>query len=336
MKKLISLLVLLTLTVSLFTGCSSTTTATTTAGTTADATTAATTSAGATAAATTAGGKFVVGYTNMADTDVFTMSRKTAFSDACKADPNLEIKYTDANNDIQKQLDQIDTFIAQKVNAIVIVPVDYEGIVPGVEAANKAGIPVICLGIQSAGGTYTFVGSTNTDAGVMQGEFMAEKLPKDAQILILRGTSGLYHSAERLKGFMDTITAKRPDVKVLDTQDGNYDKAKGMTITEDWIQTFPKFDAVVAANDQMALGALEALKTAGRLTGVLITGVDGVPDALTAIKSGELSQSIFQNAKAQGAGAYDVIESLKTGAAVKDLIIPFESITIDNVANYMS
>src|SRR5215472_3745035 len=111
--------------------------------------------------ATAAGKKFVVGYTNLADTDVFTMSRKSAFSDAAKADPDLSVIFTDANGDASRQLDQIDNFIAQKVNAIVIVPVDYQGIVPGVERANKAGIPVIALGIQSAGGKYTFVGSKN-------------------------------------------------------------------------------------------------------------------------------------------------------------------------------
>ena len=103
--------------------------------------------------------KFVVGYANLADTDVFTMSRKTAFIDAVKADANVSVSFADANGDISKQLDQIDNFIAQKVNALVIVPVDYQGIVPGVEKANKAGIPVIALGIESAGGKYTFVGS---------------------------------------------------------------------------------------------------------------------------------------------------------------------------------
>lgn len=96
--------------------------------------------------------KFVVGYTNLADTDVFTMSRKTAFIEAAKGDPNIDIRFTDANGDISKQLDQIDNYIAQKVNAIIVVPVDYQGIVPGVEKANKAGIPVIALGIESAGG----------------------------------------------------------------------------------------------------------------------------------------------------------------------------------------
>lgn len=282
-----------------------------------------------------AAGKFVVGYTNLADTDVFTMSRKTAFENAVKADSDLKVIFTDANGDVSRQLDQIDNFIAQKVNAIVVVPVDYQGIVPGVERANKAGIPVIALGIQSAGGKYTFVGSKNTEAGRLQGEFMADKLPKGAQILYLQGTPGLYHSKERLAGFTQAL-AQRPDVKVLSRLPADYDRAQGMKVTEDWLERYPKFDAIIAANDQMALGALEALKTAGRLKGVLISGVDGTADALHAIKTGEMSQTIYQNAKGQASSAFQVIETIKSGKTPPpEVIVPFESVTRDNVGMYL-
>jgi inositol transport system substrate-binding protein len=277
--------------------------------------------------------KFVVGYANLADTDVFTMSRKTAFIDAAKADPAVSVSFADANGDASKQLDQIDNFIAQKVNAIIIVPVDYQGIVPGVEKANKAGIPVIALGIESAGGKFTFVGSKNIDAGRMQGEFMKDKLPKGAQILYLQGQPGLYHSKERLEGFTKAL-ASRSDVKVLANLPANYDRAEGMKITEDWVQKFPKFDAIIAANDQMALGALQALKTAGR-KGVMISGIDGVKDALDAIKTGDMSQSIFQNAKGQAQGAFEVVEMIKKGEpAPKEKLIAFESIVKENVDKY--
>ncbi|WDZ81609.1 sugar ABC transporter substrate-binding protein (plasmid) [Ensifer adhaerens] len=279
--------------------------------------------------------KFVVGYANMADTDVFVMARKTAFIEAAKADPDVEINFTDANNDISKQLDQIDNLIAQKVNAIVVVPVDFEGIVPGVEKANEAGIPVIALGIQSAGGKSTFVGSKNIDAGRMQGEFMKEKLPKDAKILYLQGTPGLYHSQERLKGFEEAL--QRPDVTVLANLSGNYDRAEGMKVTEDWVQSFPQFDAIVAANDQMALGALQALQAADRLKGVMISGVDGTKDALNAIKAGEMSQSIFQNAAGQATAAFEVVETIKKGEEPPaEKLVPFESITAENVDKYMN
>jgi len=278
--------------------------------------------------------EFVVGYTNLQDTDVFTMRRKTEFDAAAKADPDVNIRFADANGDISKQLDQIDNFIAQQVDAIVVVPVDFHGIVSGVKKANKAGIPVIALGIESAGGEYTFVGSRNLDAGRLQGEFMADKLPKNAEILYLQGEPGLYHSTERLEGFTKAL-AGRTDVKLLGNLPGNYDRARGMKVTEDWIQRFPKFDAIIAANDQMALGALQALKTAGR-TGVMISGIDGTADALDAIQRGEMSQTIFQDAKGQAQAAFDVVEMIKKGETPpKQKLVPFESIDKSNVAQYL-
>jgi inositol transport system substrate-binding protein len=107
-------------------------------------------------------------------------------------------------------------------------------------------------------------------------------------------------------------------------------------VTEDWIQTFPKFDAIVAANDQMALGALQALKSADRAKGVVISGIDGTPDAVKAIKEGEMAQSIFQNAKGQAKAAFEVVSDLKSGKpAPEEKLVPFESITKDNVQKYM-
>ncbi|MHA6879737.1 sugar ABC transporter substrate-binding protein [Ralstonia pseudosolanacearum] len=278
--------------------------------------------------------KFTVGYTNLADTDLFTISRKNAFIEDEKAEPNLNVSFADANGDINRQLDQIDNFIAQKVNAIIIVPVDNQGIVPGIVKANTAGIPVIALGIHAAGGTYTFVGSKNFDAGRMQGEYAAKVLPRNARIVYLQGTPGLYHSKERMDGFTKAMEG-RPDVKVLASLSANYDRAEGMKVTEDWVQRFPQFDGVIAANDQMALGALQALKAAGR-KGVLISGIDGTKDALVAIKAGEMSQSIFQNAKGQAEGAYQAVKMITEGKTLpKEVLIPFESITKDNVDKYM-
>ncbi|AHK05058.1 sugar ABC transporter substrate-binding protein (plasmid) [Agrobacterium tumefaciens] len=286
------------------------------------------------AGAAFAADKFVVGYANMADTDVFVMARKNAFVEAAKSDADIEVNFSDANNDASKQLDQIDNFIAQKVNAIVVVPVDYQGIVPGVEKANAAGIPVIALGIQSAGGKYTFVGSKNIDAGRLQGEFMKANLPKDAKILYLEGTPGLSHTQERKKGFEEALG--RSDVTTLASLSANYDRAEGMKVTEDWIQSFPKFDGIIAANDQMALGALEALKGANRLKGVFISGVDGVPDALTAIKAGEMSQTIFQDAAGQAKAAFEVVEGIKKGEQPPaEKLVPFASITKENVDQFI-
>lgn len=274
--------------------------------------------------------KIKIGYANLADTDVFCKMRKENF--AANADPNWEIIYTDANEDINQQLNQIDNFITQKVDIMVIVPVDYDGIVPGIEKANEANIPVICLGIAAASGDYTYVGSKNIDAGRMQGEFMEKKLSADAEILYLEGTPGLYHSKERLEGFKEVCTKE-----ILANLPGDYVREKAMKITEDWIQTFPHFDAIVAANDQMALGAIEALKGANRLSGVLVSGIDGVPEALQAIKNGEMAHTVYQDAPNQAKKCCEIVRLILSGEKPpKEAIVPFISVTEDNVDEFLN
>lgn len=282
------------------------------------------------------GETFIIGYCNGADSDVFMVARKNAFIEATKDNASIEIKFADANQDPQKQLGDADTFIAQGVDLLILVPNDAEAIVPAVESANAAGIPVICLGIKAASGDYIYVGSENYDAGHMQGEYFAENLPENAKVLYLAGTAGMDHSAARRDGFNDALSeAGRTDVEILADLDGNYEMAKAMQITEDWIQKYPEFDAVVAANDQMALGAVEALKGANRLEGVMITGIDGLAEAYDAIVAGEMVQTILQDAPGQADAAYEVVQKLMNGETIdNEVLVPFQSVTADNVEQF--
>lgn len=282
-------------------------------------------------------GETLIGYANMADTDVFVMKRKESFMAEVEKDKNanLRVIYTDANLDNNKQLDQIDNFIVQGVKAMLVVPVDFAGVSVGVRRANRAGIPVLCLGIAAEGGDFTYIGSPNTEAGMMQGEFMAKKLPQNAKVLYLEGYPGYNHTIERWEGFKAACLDKRPDITLLASQTGNYERDMGMKVTEDWIQSYQQFDAIIAANDQMALGAMQALKAANRLQGVLISGIDGTDDAQRAIKNGEMAQSVLQNATAQAEAAYGALKQLLAGEKLpKEIIVPFESITADNIDDY--
>jgi inositol transport system substrate-binding protein len=279
--------------------------------------------------------QITVGYANLADTDVFVMARKNAIIKETEG-TDINLQFSDANNDIQRQLDQADTFIAQKVNILVLVPVDSTGVVPAIKKANDANIPVICLGIKGGEGDFIFVGSQNYDAGHMQGELFAKLLPPDAKVLYLAGTAGLDHSRDRRIGFNEALQeAGRTDVTILADMDGDYVRDKGMKITEDWIQAFPQFDGIVAANDQMALGAVEALKTAGRLQSVLISGIDGTSEAVQAVKDGSMVQTVLQNAPGQAKSCYEVIQKIIKGETVeKEIFVPFESITKDNANQF--
>lgn len=302
------------------------------------------TSASSTSAAAVEG-DFNIGYVNLADTDVFCMARETALTAELEG-TNYNVSFSDGNNDNQKQIDQTNAFLAKGVNALILVPADSDAIAPAISAANENGTPVICLGIKANSGEFTFVGSENYDAGKLQGEYMAENLPENAKVLYLAGTAGLQHSAERRQGFLDAIEdAGRSDITILADQDGDYVKDEAMRIVDAWIQTYASngtagFDAVVCANDQMALGAVESLKGAGLLTEageILITGVDGSDDGLKAVSEGYMAQTVLQDAKGQAQAAHEVLDKLSSGETPdSEVIVPFQSITKENVSEYMN
>jgi inositol transport system substrate-binding protein len=270
------------------------------------------------------------------------MARESALT-AAIGDENYSVSFTDGNNDNQKQMDQVNAFIAKNVDALVVVPADSEAIVPAINAAESAGIPVVCLGIAASSGNFTFVGSENYDAGYMQGEYMAEILPQNAKVLYCAGTAGLEHSAARREGFLAALDEKgRSDITILADQDGDYVKDEAMRICDAWIQTYSdgqggvSFDAIVCANDQMALGCKESLKGAGIPVGdVLISGVDGTDEAIAAVADGSMAQTILQDAPGQGEACFDALKKLIAGESVdSQIIVPFQSITSENVANY--
>lgn len=291
-----------------------------------------------------ADGKFEVGYVNLANTDVFCMSRIDALNAAVEG-TDFNVSVSDGNNDPQKQVDFANSFLAKGVDALILVPSDSEAIVPAVTAANSANVPVICLGIKSNSGNFIYVGSENYEAGYMQGEYMAETLPENANVLYCAGTAGLQHSADRRQGFQDALKeAGRDDVTILADQDGDYVKDEAMRICDAWIQTYSDgaggvtFDAIVCANDQMALGCMESLRGAGVLTEageILISGVDGTDEAVQAVADGYMAQTVLQDAPGQAEACLDVLEQLKAGETPEsEVIVPFQSITKDNVADY--
>lgn len=280
-------------------------------------------------------GGYTVGYANLADSDVNCRLTKEFFLEYAKEYGGMEVLASDAQNQIEKQIADIENFVAQKVNVVIALPLDYEALVPAVKAANDAAIPFIAFRAKIADGDYLYCGSNDEEAGQLQAEYCIENLPENANILYMSGTLGMNHTTLRMNGFKNLLGEKRPDVTILSEQDGNYDRAKGMQIAEDWIQSFDQFDAIVCANDQMALGAVEALKGARRLDGVMVLGVDAVDDALQAIDAGEMVMSAYQNANAQAKACAEMASKLAKGESVEDTYIPFEPITKENVKDYL-
>lgn len=275
---------------------------------------------------------FTIGYANSGDSDIFDKLKKDTFANLVKDDKSIKVRFSEANMDQQKQLDQIENFIVQETDLIIVVPIDYAGVTPGIVSANKAGIPVIALGIEAEGGDSVYIGCKNRDAGVMQADYMAKELPKDAKVLYLSGMPGLYHSVERREGFYDAMAKQRPDVKILAEMTGEYQRDKAMKVVEDWCQKYDEFDAVVCANDQMALGTIEALRVAKRLEGVLVAGIDATDEAVDKVKIGEMAISIRQSAPVLTQKCLETAKKIWAGEKVgSQVIVNFEPVTAANV-----
>lgn len=287
-----------------------------------------------------------IGFVNEANTDVFDNTRMTALQTLADEVGGYNIEYSDANLDIQKQIDQANTFLSKNVDILMLVPCDSDGIIPAIQNANNKGTPTICFGIKANGGDFIFVGSNSYDAGHMQGELMAEMLPENAKVCYLAGTAGLEHSILRRQGFQEALAeAGRDDIEIIEDQDAQYTKAKAMEKVDAWVQKYADgkggvtFDAVVAANDQMALGAVESLKGANILKGnneILISGIDGTPDGVAAVANGYMVQTVLQDAAGQAKAGLEAVDKIMAGEQIpgNEIMVPFVNITQDNVADF--
>lgn len=277
------------------------------------------------------GGAYTFGFITLADSDVWCKSVCTAFQDyVAQTYPDCKVVTADGNSDANLQIQAVENFIAQQVDVIVLQPADADAAGPAVEAANAAGIPVICSAIKANSGEYTYVGPENLEAGKMHAEYVMENCEPGAKILYLQGTAGLNHSTDRYNGFIDTLDDAGFDYELLAAQDGDYLRTEGLRIMEDWIQKFPEFDAVVSSNDQMALGAIEALKGAG-IEGTIVLGLDATDDARAEIKAGTMAGSLKQDAVAIGKASADCSFRVAGGEKIEDEYVPFVMITKDNV-----
>ncbi|WP_086348889.1 D-ribose ABC transporter substrate-binding protein [Candidatus Enterococcus clewellii] len=211
-------------------------------------------------------------------------------------DNSSTVKVLDAQDDTAKQSNDVDDLIQQGVDVLLINPVDSSAIVPSVEAANAANIPVIAIDRSSDGGTLlTTVASNNEEGGKMAGEFIVEKLGEKAKVVELEGVPGASATRERGKGFDDFAADK---LNVLDKQSANFDRAEGLTVMENMLQAHSDVQGVFAQNDEMALGAAEAAQSKGKE--FIIVGFDGTEDGLKAIKEGRMTATIAQQPEEMG------------------------------------
>jgi inositol transport system substrate-binding protein len=257
------------------------------------------------------------------------------------AELGIEFREADAQEDVIKQQDLVQAFITEKVDVMIVVPVSTDAMDPIIAACKEAGIPVVFVNRNPFGenapaeGTY-YVGSEEVVAGQKQAEYLGELMGAEGgKVFILQGKLDNEAAIKRTSGFVDAVTANFPNIEIVDTQVGNWQRDQGVSITENWLTAYgDAIKAVVANNDEMALGAVEVLQREGR-TDVIVLGVDYTPDAKAAILEGKMVGSVKQDLAGQGAGGVQVAYDLLTKGMVAEnpFMIPFVLITAADAAN---
>jgi len=243
---------------------------------------------------------------------------------------------TKANN-LEEQTRLMEDLIQRKVDGIVLVPVDSDGIVPVIKRANNAGIPVALANTNANGGqAVTFSAIENYDAMIMVAEYMAGKLKGQGKVIILEGTAGAQTTTDRLRAINDVLK-KYPGINVLASQTADNQRAKGLQVMENLAQTYSAIDAVLCTNDEMALGAVEALDAAHRLGKIMVSGFDANNDALKAVMDGRMVVTMDQNPQKQAGDAVQALLDYINGKKVpKRIVTPGVVVTKENIALYES
>jgi ABC-type sugar transport system substrate-binding protein len=247
------------------------------------------------------------------------------------AELDIELIVQDGQDNSATQSANLESAITQGVDGVVISPRN-EALVPAVQAVIDAGIPVVTIdraveGVEILG----HVGADNVRGGEKQGEYLMEILPEGGKIIELQGTVGASAAIDRSAGF-NSVIADHPEYEIVFQQTAEFKRDLGLTVTEQALQANPDVDAIVAANDDMAFGAAEAVAGAG--LDIPIIGFDALPEALQAIQDGTLTATVDQWPGQQTAGAIDLIVNyLRDGTEPAEHITLIEPglITIDNL-----
>lgn len=260
-------------------------------------------------------GKLKVGVSLSTLNNPFFVSIREGVEEAAK-DKDVETVITDAQNDSSSQNNQVEDLITQKVDLIIINPVDSTAISSSVKKANEANIPVICVDRSSdEGEIVSFISSNNIEGGKLAGEFILEKAGKDAKVIQLEGIPGASSTRERGEGFKKATDGK---IDLVASQTANFDRAEGMTVMENLLQAQPDVKAVFCQNDEMALGASEAIKASGK--DIVLVGFDGNEDAINAVKEGTMTATVAQKPKEMGKIALETAVKYLKGEKVEEKV----------------
>jgi ABC-type sugar transport system substrate-binding protein len=277
----------------------------------------------------------------MANQDTFLAYMSDALrAQAKKVGANVQMEV--AGDDVGKQLSQIQNFIAQKVEAIIVNPVDTDVTPRITKLVTAANIPLIYVNRRPADfeklpAGVAWVASDENVSGTLQTQEVCRVMKGKGNIVVLMGELSNEAARTRTKDIENVLATKEcSGIKILDKREGKWQRTAGNDITTNWVANGMKFDAIISNNDEMAIGAIQALKAARKWRpDFMVAGIDATPDALASMKAGDLKVTVFQNAAGQGAGSLDAaIRLIKKQSVDRFVNIPFELVTPDNLSRY--
>ena len=274
--------------------------------------------------------------------DVWLTYVRDAITKWAKSHPDVEVTIVDAANDSAKQTGQVENFLAQGMDAVVILPVDTAATGPMTKSVVKAGKPLVYVNRKPSNlpKGVVYCGSNSIEAGIMNMDELGKAMGGKGNLVILMGELSNEAAIGRTDGIKKVAKEKFPDIKIVREQTGNWKREQGKTIMENWLASGQEINGVASNNDEMALGALQAIKAAGKLGKIPVGGTDGSHDALESMEKGELNNTVFQDPVGQGEeaanAAYLLVKKEPNPKVVDGNIwIPYQPITKENYKSFM-
>jgi inositol transport system substrate-binding protein len=281
--------------------------------------------------------------------DNFLTVLRNGMIEYAEALPGVDIQVEDAQDDVGRQLSQIQNFVASGVSAIVVNPVDTAATQAMTDAAAAAGVPLVFvnrqpINVDTLPDNQAFVASNEVESGTLE-SFEVCKLLRGAgkaggaNVYVIMGQLSNQAAVQRTKDIQDVIAMDMCNfITIIDSQTSNWARDQAQNLMTNWLSTGAPFDAVIANNDESAIGAIQAMKAAGiDMASVVVGGVDATQDALAAMVAGDLDVTVFQDAAGQGAGAVNAALQLARGEPVDQKVyIPFLLVTPANVDEFLA
>ena len=274
-----------------------------------------------------------------ANNPFFIEMQKGAEEAAKRLNVELVVQAAEREVDVEKQMQIVENLIQTRVAALCVTPSGSREIVPAIDKANRANIPVVIVDTrvdakalsESGGKIATFIGSDNYEGGKVAGEFLAKHLNGKGKVAVLEGIPGHETGDSRLRGFRDALKAT-PGVEIVASQTANWERDQGFNVFQNILQSHPDVSAVFACSDLMALGAVEAIASARKTGQIAVVGFDALAEARDAVRQGSMVGTVAQSPDRMGALAVENAVKLLKGEQVQpEFVVPIKLITKENL-----